>query len=158
MIEFSYSTPSTLEIKNSDKKSVYFDFHQNTVLLEDFNVSYPGEYEKSGNLVEVKEYTDILFYKMLIDGKHICIVTSDSFELKEEILKFFGDVDVLVIVGTKDAVKVFENIEAKVVVPYSDGKDIFLNTLGQHSEEVKSYKVGNGELDGDRTEYVNLGV
>jgi len=106
----------------------------------DFDVTYQGEYEKSGNLLEVKEYTDLLFYKFLIDGKHMCIIYSDSFELKE---------------GTKDAVKIFENIEAKVVIPYGEGKDIFLNTLGQHSEAVKTHKVW-ADLDGDRTEFVNL--
>jgi len=73
------------------------------------------EYEKSWNLLEVKEYTELLFYKFLIDGKHMCIIYSDSFELKEEIVSFFGDVDILLIIWTKDAVKIFENIEAKVV-------------------------------------------
>ena len=75
----------------------------------------------------MKEYTDILFYKFLIDGKHLCIVPSDSFELREEIIGFFGDVDVLIIKGSKDSFKIFENIEAKAVVPYGDMKDIFLN-------------------------------
>lgn len=155
MIEISYKNEHTLCVKNSDKKDIFFDINDKKVLLEDFNVTHPGEYEKSGNLLEVKEYTDILFYKFLVDGKHMCIVTSDSFELKEEIVSFFGDVDILIIVGTKDAVKIFENIEAKVVVPYGEGKDIFLNTLGQHSESVKTHKVG-ADLDGDRTEFVNL--
>jgi len=123
--------------------------------MEDFNVTYQGEYEKSGNLLEVKEYTDLLFYKFLIDGKHMCIIYSDSFELKEEIVKFFGDVDILIITGTKEAVKIFENIEAKIVVPYWEGKDVFLNTLWQHTESVKSYKVW-ADIDGDRTEFVNL--
>lgn len=155
MIEISYKNADTFVIKNSDKKDINFMPNENKVLLEDFDVSFPGEYEKSGNLLEVKEYEDILFYKFLVDGKHLCIVTSDSFELKEEIVSFFWDVDVLVIVGTKDAVKIFENIEAKAVIPYGEGKDIFLNTLGQHSEAVKVFKVG-ADLDGDRTEYVNL--
>lgn len=155
MIEISHRDSHTIEIKNADKKSVFFDFDARTVSLEDFDVTYPGEYEKSGNLLEVKEYTDILFFKFLIDGRHVCIVPSDSFELKEEIVSFFGDVDVLIIVGTKDAVKIFENIEAKVVVPYGDGKDIFLNTLGQTIEAVKTHKIG-ADLDGDRTEFVNL--
>lgn len=157
MIEISYKNASTLTIKNSDKKEINFAFEDRKVFLEDFDVTHPGEYEKSGNLLEVKEYTDILFYKFLVDGKHLCIVTSDSFELKEEILSFFGDVDVLIIIGTKDAVKIFENIEAKVLIPYGEGKDIFLNTLGQHSEAVKVQKIG-ADLDGDRTEYVNLEV
>lgn len=91
----------------------------------------------------------------MVDGKHVCVVYSDSFDLEEEIVSFFGDVDVLIITGTKDAVKIFESIEAKAVIPYGEGKDVFLNTLGQHSEAVKVFKVG-ADLDGDRTEYVNL--
>ncbi len=155
MIEISYKKWPVLAIKNSDKKEIFFDTQTRQVLLEDFDASHPGEYEKWGNLLEVKEYTDLLFYKFLIDGKHVCIIYSDSFELKEEIVSFFWDVDVLIIIGTKDAVKIFENIEAKVVIPYGEGKDVFLNTLGQHSEPVKTFKVG-ADLDGDRTEFVNL--
>lgn len=155
MIEISYKNEDTIVIKNADKKEVFFNYNDNTVHLEDFDVTHQGEYEKSGNLLEVKEYTDILFYKFLIDAKHLCIVTSDSFDLKEEIVGFFWDVDILIIVGTKDAVKIFENIEAKVVIPYGPGKDLFLNTLGQHSEAVTLHKVW-ADIDGDNTEFVNL--
>ena len=155
MIEFSYKKPWVLAVKNSDKKEIFFNTETRQVLLEDFDASHPGEYEKWGNLLEVKEYTDLLFYKFLVDGKHLCIVYSDSFELKEEIVSFFGDVDVLIITWTKDAVKIFENIEAKVVIPYGEGKDIFLNTAGQHPESVKTFKVW-ADLDWDRTEFVNL--
>jgi len=155
MIEISYKNATNIAIKNSDNKNIFFDFDARKVYLDDFDVSHPWEYEKSENLLEVKEYTDILFYKFLIDGKHMCIVTSDSFELKEEIVSFFWDVDILIIIGTKDAVKIFENIEAKLVIPYGEGKDIFLNTLGQHPEGVKVAKVG-ADLDGDRTEFINL--
>jgi hypothetical protein len=83
------------------------------------------------------------------------LVTSDSFELKEDILSFFWDVDILLIVWTKQATKVYENIEAKVVIPYSEWKDLFLNTLWQHIEEVESYKL-KWELSIDTTEFVNL--
>ena len=155
MIEISYKKTNLICVKNSDKKEVTFDTELRTVKMDDFNVTYQGEYEKSGNLLEVKEYTDLLFYKFLIDSKHMCIIYSDSFELKEEIVKFFWDVDILIIIGTKDAVKIFENIEAKIVIPYGEGKDIFLNTVGQHSEAVKTFKVW-ADLDGDRTEFVNL--
>lgn len=155
MIEISYKKGNILCVKNADKKEITFDTELRTVMMDDFNVTYQGEYEKSGNLLEVKEYTDLLFYKFLVDGKHMCIIYSDSFELKEEIVKFFGDVDILIIIWTKDAVKIFENIEAKIVVPYGEGKDIFLNTVGQHPEAVKAFKVG-ADIDGDRTEFVNL--
>lgn len=155
MIEISYKKPNILCVKNAEKKEITFDTELRTVKMDDFNVTYQGEYEKSGNLLEVKQYTDLLFYKFLIDGKHMCIIYSDSFELKEEIVSFFWDVDILIIIWTKDAVKIFENIEAKVVIPYWAGKDIFLNTVGQHTEAVKTFKV-MADLDGDRTEFVNL--
>ncbi len=155
MIEISYKNSDTLSIKNADKKEIFFNVSEKTVHMEDYNVTHPGEYEKSGNLLEVKQYTDLLFYKFLIDGKHMCIVTSDSFDLKEEIVTFFWDVDILIIIGSKDAVKIFENIEAKLVIPYGEGKDLFLHTLGQHTEAVKSTKIW-ADLDGDRTEFVNL--
>ncbi len=154
MLEIFYNK-AELILQNHTKKHVRFDTKTETLYLDDFDVSHPGEYEKFGVLLEVKEYAEILFYKMLIEGKHVCIVTADKFELKEEILSFFGDIDVLIIVWTKDAVKVFENIEAKVVIPYTEGKDIFLNTLSQHGEEVSKYKV-TADINGDVTEFVNL--
>jgi len=154
MLEIFYEK-NTLILQNHTKKHVRFDTKTEKVSLEDFDVSHPGEYEKFGVLLEVKDYNDILFYKFLIEGKHVCIVTADKFELKEEILSFFGDIDVLIIVGTKDAVKIFENIEAKVVIPYTEGKDIFLNTLSQHWEEVPKFKSA-GEINWDVTQFINL--
>jgi len=40
--------------------------------------------------------------------------------MKEEITSFFGDVDILLIVGTKNSPKIVENIEARVVVPFGE--------------------------------------
>jgi hypothetical protein len=154
MIQFS-TQKNIIEIKNADGKSIFFDTSAVSVKLQDFDVTHPGEYEKSGNLLEVKEYQGSLFYKFLVDSKHLAIVTSESFEMQEEILSFFGDIDVLIIIGSKAAVKVFENIEAKVVIPYGEAKDIFFTTVAKHPEAVSVFKVGS-ELDGDSTEFVNL--
>ncbi len=154
MVEVFYKG-SDLVIQNSDKKEIVFDTITNNVTLDDFDVSFPGEYEKSGVLLEVKEYADNLFYNFLVDWKHLLIVTTDSFELKEEILSFFGDVDLLFIIWSKESAKIFESIEAKIVIPYGDAKDIFLNSLSQHIEEVSNYKQ-KWELPMDRTEFVNL--
>lgn len=147
----------TISIIDSNKTEIKFETESNNVYLGDFNVSYPGEYEKSGILLEVKEYNEKLFYHFLVEGKHIVIINTDTVELKEEILSFFGDVDILIIHGSKEAAKLFENIEAKLVVPYTEGKDIFLNTLGQHIEEVASHKI-KAELSIDVTEFVNLEI
>lgn len=144
-----------LIIQNSDKKSITFDIEAKEVFIDDFLVSYPWEYEKSWILLEVKKYNDILFYKFLVDQKHLSIVTSDSFELKEEILSFFWDIDMLIIVWTKDAVKIFESIEAKVVLPYGEWKDIFLNSLWQNIEPVNKFRI-KADFSLDSTDFVNL--
>ena len=103
----------------------------------------------------MKNQVFCLFYSFSVDWNHILFVLTDDFELKEEILSFFGDVDVLIIYWTKKAVKIFENIEARVVIPYWEGKSIFLQTLGQNTEEVSSFKL-KWEYSADNTEFVNL--
>jgi len=153
MIEI-YNKWDNLIIEN-DKKEIVFNTTSLNVLLDGFDVTYPGEYEKSWTLLEVMEYSNTLFYKFIVDSKRLLIVTKDDFELKESILSFFWDVDVLVITWTKKAATLFESIEATIVVPYGESKWLFLTTLGQHIEEEDSIKI-KSELPIDSTLFVNL--
>ncbi len=153
MLEFFYRW-NHLVIVNDDKKEISFLPEEKTVLLDWFDINFPWEYEKSEILLEVMEKWENLFYKFNVEKLTVVILTSDSFEL-EETLSFFGDVDILILPWTKNAVKIYENIEAKLVLPYGEEKDIFFNTLAQHKEAVKSFKL-KGELAGDITEFVNL--
>lgn len=144
-----------LEIESDSKWIIYFDEETKEVKIWDLIVSYPWEYEKSGILLEVKEYSWELFYSFAVDSKHIFFVLTDNFELKEEIVSFFWDVDVLIIVWTKKSVNIFENIEARVVIPYGEGKDLFLQSLWQNISPVSNYKL-KSDLSLDNTEFVNL--
>ena len=154
MLDIRYKK-SDLVITDWDKNEISFNTQNNEVILDWFNITHSWEYEKSWILVETKKYNDNFYYNFLIDKKRLVIITQDTFELKEEILSFFGDVDILIIVGSKEAAKVFESIEAKMVIPYGEWKDMFLHTLGQNVEEVNSYKIKN-EFNLDSTEFVNL--
>lgn len=154
MLEVSYNGDN-LVIADSNKKNIEFNTTTLEMKLDGFDVTHPGEYEKSEILLEVKKYEDKLFYHYLVDRKHLVFVAYDEFKLEEEILTFFGDVDILVIHGSKNAAKVFENIEAKMVIPYGDEKTNFLTAAGQHSEPVKSHKI-KGDFALDATEFVNL--
>ena len=144
-----------LEIESDSKWIIYFDEETKEVKIWDLIVSYPWEYEKSGILLEVKEYSWELFYSFAVDSKHIFFVLTDNFELKEEIVSFFWDVDVLIIVWTKKSVNIFENIEARVVIPYGEVKDLFLQSLGQNISPVSNYKL-KSDLSLENTEFVNL--
>ncbi|MDD3793823.1 MAG: hypothetical protein PHI37_03360 [Candidatus Gracilibacteria bacterium] len=150
-----FNNKGIIEITSNSKNKINFNTDTKHVNIDGLDVTYPGEFEKAGILLEVKEYANILFYSFTIDSKHLVIISNDNFELKEEILSFFGDVDVLVIVGSRESAKIFENIEARVVVPYGESKQTFLTTLGQHSEEVPSYKI-KLELSDDTSEFINL--
>ncbi len=140
---------------NSDKKEVLMSITESKVLLDGLDVNFPWEYEKSEILLEVKQYNGQLFYNFSLEGKTVVYFFDEKFELKEEIMTFFWDVDILIINWSKESVKVFENIEARVVVPFWEGKDVFLNTLAQTAEPAKSYKL-KADTSLDSTEFVNL--
>jgi hypothetical protein len=150
-----FNKSNVLNIISSSKAIVSFDINSNEVKINNLEVSFPWEYEKSWILLEVKEYAWLLFYSFTIDSKHLVIITNDKFELKEDILSFFWDVDILIIPWTRESVKIYENIEARVVVPYWPSKQLFLAELGQSIEEVSNYKV-KWELLEDTSEFVNL--
>lgn len=156
MIEIK-SAGNEIFLKTSENVNITLNTETNSVEMEGFDVTYPWEYEKAGILLEVKEYDAKLFYHFVIDGKHVVIVNTETLELKEEIVSFFGDVDILLIHGSKTSAKLFENIEAKVVVPFWEGKDVFLNTLGQHIEEVPVAKI-KSEMPLDNTEFYNIEI
>lgn len=154
MLSIKYKE-SELIISDSEKNEISFNIQNKKTILDGFDISYPWEYEKSWILVETKKYRDELYYNFLVDKKRLVIISNDSFELKEEILTFFWDVDILIIIGSRESAKIFESIEAKLVIPYGEGKDMFLHTLWQNLEEESSYKIKN-EFNLDSTEFVNL--
>jgi len=154
MIEIS-NKAGIISVETSTKNNVTLNTNTFEIKIDDLNVVHAWEFEKSGILLEVKSYSNKLFYSFRLDWKHLVIINDDTFELKEEILSFFWDVDVLIIKWSKESAKIFESIEARVVIPYWDWKSTFLTTLWQHSEEVDSFKVKWDFLI-DNTEFINL--
>lgn len=154
MIEITKKS-EIISVSSSSKSKINLDTNSFEVMVDGLKVDFPGEYEKSWILLEVKEYNNNLFYSFTIDSNHLVIINNDNFELKEEILSFFWDVDILIIIWSKQSAKIFENIEARLVVPYWESKETFLSTLGQHPEEVTSYKL-KWEFSLEDTEFVNL--
>lgn len=144
-----------LNIVNAAKATIFVDIATKNIMINDLDVVHPWEFEKSGILLEVKEYGEDLFYSFTVDGRHVLVLFSDNFELKEEILSFFGDVDILILPGSQASVKIFENIEARLVIPYGAWKQTFLSHAGQHIDPTSHYKV-KADFSLDTTEFVNL--
>lgn len=142
-------------ISTKEKKEITFNTLSTIVKLDWLDVNFPWEYEKSEILLEVKQFEQKLIYKFHVEWYIVIILPAESFEKLEDILPFFGDIDLLILLGTKTSVKLYENIEAKIVVPYGEEKSIFLATLWQHKEEVETFRI-KGEIAGDTTEFVFL--
>lgn len=145
-----------LTIKSTSDNEVKINYDSREVFIWDLNINHPWEYEKSGILVQTMEYWENLFYNLVIEKKHVLVFFTDSFEIKEEILSFFWDTDILIIPWTKDAIKVFENIETRTVIPFWEAKDIFFQNLWQHPEEIEKYKA-KAEIESLDTNFINLG-
>ena len=152
-----FNENTLLKVKNSDNKVIVVDTVNKKVSIDDFGIDYPGEYEKSWILSEVFEFEQKLFYSIHNEQKLIMVIFDEVNEIKEELLEFFGDVDVLLVAWTKNMQKLIENIETRVVIPFGEGKDVLLNTLWQHKEEISSFKLKQ-EMWEENTEYVNLAL
>lgn len=155
-MEIQASNGKNIEIKNSDNKKVNINYEEKIVKIEDLWIDFPWEYEKAWILLEVKEFEERLYYSFLIESKTVVVIFDENFELKEEISSFFWDVDILLINGGKNSNKIIENIEARIVIPFWEWKDLCLNTLGQHIEEIENYKLKALDLDWNETQFVNL--
>lgn len=114
---------------NSDKKLVTFD--ASNVLIDGLLIEMPGEYEKSGILAHTIQVGDSLLTELQVERKSIGYIPASITDATEDLVGFFGDLDLLLIAGSKDDVKIFESIESRAVLPYSEMKDSFLTALGQ---------------------------
>ena len=154
MLEIT-SENKILTIKSSSENDVKINYDKNEIFIGDLSLNYPWEYEKSGILIQTMEYQGNLFYNLVIEKKHILVFFIDNFEIKEEILSFFWDIDILIIPWTKEAIKIFENIETRTVIPFWEAKNIFFQNLWQHPEEIEKFKA-KVELESLDTNFVNL--
>ena len=138
----------------SDKKEIAFS--KSSLSLDGMTIDYPGEYEKSGFLVSVMEAGENLLFSVRIEDHDIAYIGTDSLEITEDIADFFNNTDILVLPGTKNAAKIYENLDSRIVVPYGEEKNILLSTLGQNVEGVARYKTKEADFEGDNTLFVNL--
>lgn len=155
MIELKNNS-NILEVKSSFPQIVYFDYENANVKMGEYEIDSPGEYEKSWILCEVFEKDEKLFYRFIIEEKVIAWVLYDNIsEIQEEVIGFLWDVDILLIIGSKASAKFIENIEARVVVPLSEGKEVFFNQLWQKKEEMTVFKLRQ-DMGEEQIEFVNL--
>ena len=140
----------------SDKKEIIFS--DDTLSLDGMTINFPGEYEKSGFLLSVMEEGGKLLFSIRVEDHDIAYMSTDTLEITESIADFFSNTDILILPGTKNAAKIYENLDGRIVIPFGAEKSLFLSTLGQNNvEQVSRYKTKETDFEGDNTVFVNLG-
>lgn len=139
----------------SDKKEI--EFLPAAINLDGMMIDFPGEYEKSGFLVSHEEIQEKPLFTLRVEGKNIAYVPTDTLEITEEIVDFFGNIDILILKGDKAATKIFENLETYIVLPYGSEKNVFLSSLGQNIEAIDKYKTKEGDFESEGTIFLNIG-
>lgn len=139
----------------SEKKIIVLEGQ--TINVDGLKIDFPGEYEKSGFLIHAIEIGESLVYELRIEGKVIAYLSETVKETSEELSGFFQNLDILVLAGSKESTKISEFLDARIVVAYGEGKEIFLTTFGQAIEATDKFKPKEADFEGEKTVFVRLG-
>lgn len=139
----------------SEKKSIVLA--DEAIQVDGMNIDFPGEYEKSEILIHAAEFGNSIVYELRIEGRVIAYLPPSCREASEELSGFFQNLDILVLQGSKDAAKISEILDARIVVPYGEGKDSFLTAFGQAIEATDKFKPKEVDFEGESTVFVRLG-
>lgn len=135
-----------------------------SVSINDFSLSGPGEYEKSGVFVEGIVDNGNTIYVVRAEDMNLCYLGNISHDLRESEAKEIGDVDILFVplgedgsFDTKKALALVSKIDPRVVIPmlYSDLAD-FKKAEGITNGEVETYKIKKSELPEEEREIIIL--
>ncbi|NCP76807.1 hypothetical protein GW819_03445 [Candidatus Gracilibacteria bacterium] len=140
----------------SDKKEIIFS-NPTSIVLDGMIIDFHGEYEKSGFMTTFHEVEGKPLFSLRVEGKNIAYIPTDVLEITENVVDFLGNIDILIIPGNKNSTKIFENLEARMVVPYGEETPLFLSSLGQNIEMVDKYKTKETDFEGEATVFVRVG-
>ena len=139
----------------TDKKIVRFA--PEGLEIDGLKIEMAGEYEKSGILLQTRLIGEILVHELQVERKVIGFIPAEILEASEELVAFFDELDMLLISGAKSDIQIFENLEARMVVPYGEFRETFLSSVGQASlEAVEKFKTKESDFNGESTVFVKL--
>ncbi len=152
-MDITLTTPDTIEIV-SEKRII--SLSPDAVVVDGLSLDMPGEYEKSEILASVSTFDGIRVVRLFVESRTIVYIPGETLELSKEVLDFLGAIDILILPGTKSAAKLSESLETRMIIPFGEGRSVFLQTLGQTVESVRRYRTKDADFDGAVVRYVAL--
>lgn len=140
---------------SAGKKEVFLS--EAYIMLDGLKIDMPGEYEKGGFLMYVREYNGIRVAHFRIDGYWCGYMPSVPEEIDGNTLDFFGQMDILFSPIAKKDQSVLEKIEPRLLVSYGAGACEMPSVLGIPCETLDKYKIKASDITSEKTGLVVLG-
>lgn len=126
-----------------------------SAVVDGYVMDFPGEYERKGVFVEVRESDSHLLYVLTIEGKTVIYLPADTTAESLEALRDLNDKDMVIFPANESLWKVIETWEATIIAPYGPKAGEFLTKLGQTVEVATSIKAS--DFESEATRFVTLG-
>ncbi len=144
---------STLHI-DAEKKRI--SLSEDAVILDGMLLEMPWEYEKWGFLSYVAIQDGLLISQFRVEGNMCAYIPVAKMELSSESLEFLGDVDILILPGTRESIPMIEQIEPRLVVAYGSGAHEIGTQMGVTDEPTLKRKLKETDLSPDKTNCIIL--
>jgi len=161
-MQIKYKGADKFELKTKDAEVLI----GKSIKIGDFDFAGPGEYEKSGVILNGVADADNTIYLLTVEEMKICHLGHLAHDLSEEESKQIGDVDILFLplgaegsAELKIALKVLSKIDPRIIIPmlYSDLSE-FKKTEGVVDGELDILKIRKIDLPEEERKVVILQV
>lgn len=143
-----------IEIHSGDAN---FILNEGSVVIDDYVMDFPGEFERRGVFVEIREAGSNLIYVITLEGKTLIYLPEGTASDNLDVLRDINNKDMVVFPASESLWKTVESWEASVVVPFGPKVGSFLTKLGQSVEVSDSANIKTSDLEAETTRFVALG-
>jgi len=130
---------------------------ETAVLLNDYVIDFPGEYERNLIFAEVRETSSGLIWILTMEGKTIIYLPTSTTVDSLEALRDVNNKDMVIFPASESLWKTLETWEVSVAVPYGPQTGELLTKLGQVVEMSPTATVKAADFESEKTRFITLG-
>lgn len=134
-----------------------FVLNPESVVIDGYVMDFPGEFERRGVFVEIRESGKDLLYVITVEGKTLIYLPEGTSAESLEALRDLNNKDMVIFPANESLWKTVETWEASVVAPFGAKGSEFLTKLGQAAEMSNSASVKTSDFESEVTRFIALG-
>ena len=133
-----------------------FILNDKSVVIDGYVMDFPGEFERRGVFVEIRESGSDLLYVITVEGKTLIYLPEGTSSESLEALLDLNNKDMVIFPASESLWKVVETWEASVAVPFGSKATEFLAKLGQTVEKSSTASVKATDFESEVTRFIAL--